>query len=144
MRPMAEVRINLKQLARNIRLVRESLPTQVEILFVVKRDAYGHGLLEIARVAQTEGVERLGVADVVEVERLRRAGIELPILVLGLSRREDVAALVSLRASVSVANLDFASRLDREAQTHQETAVVHVIVDTGLAVSYTHLTLPTN
>lgn len=132
MNPMAQVKIDLEQLSRNIRLVRENLPPQVSILFVVKRDAYGHGLIEVARVAQKEGVDRLGVADVFEVERLRKAGIGLPILVLGLSRREDIGALLSLGASVSIADLHFASELDREANARQDMATVHVIVDTGM------------
>lgn len=132
MRAMAETRIDLDQLARNIKLVQANLPPQIELLFAVKRDAYGHGLVEVARVAEREGVDRLGVADILEVERLRRAGIELPILVMGLSRREDIADLLSLGASISIADIDFAAKLDREAHAQHMRATVHVIVETGL------------
>lgn len=132
MRPMAEVRINLDCLAENIRLVRQNLPQQVKILFVVKRDAYGHGLIEISQRAQQEGVKWLGVADLFEVERLRGAGVNLPILVMGLSRAEDVAAAVELRASLSITSLDFAARLDQEAKAQDVLASVQVEIDTGL------------
>lgn len=132
MEAMAQVNIDLGQLARNIRLVRQNLPAQVNILFAVKRDAYGHGLIEIAQIAQRERVDQLGVADVFEVERLRSAGIKLPILVLGLSRREDITELVSFRASTTIADLGFAAQLDREAKAQQKRAIIHVVVDTGL------------
>ena len=132
MEAMAQAKIDLGQLARNIRLVRQNIPVQVKIMSVVKRDAYGHGLIEIAQIAQREGVDQLGVADVFEVERLRREGIKLPILVLGLSRREDIAPLVSFQASITIADLDFAAQLDREAEAQQRRAIVHVVVDTGL------------
>ena len=132
MQPMAEVRIDLDRLAENIRLVRQNIPEQVKILFTVKRDAYGHGLIELSQRAQDEGVDWLGVADLLEVERLRRAGVELPVLVLGLSRAEDVAVAVEMRASLSIASLDFAARLDQEAKAQGVPASVQVIIDTGL------------
>lgn len=132
MEAMAQVKIDLGQLARNIRLVQQNLPSHVKILFAVKRDAYGHGLIEISQTAQREGVDQLGVADVLEVKRLRRAGIKLPILVLGLSRSADIAELISLRASTTISELDFAAGLDREAQAQQKRAIIHVVVDTGL------------
>ena len=132
MNPMAEARIDLDRLARNIRLVRENLPAHVKILFAVKRDAYGHGLIELARAAQAEGVEWLGVADLLEAKRVRDAGLEMPILILGLSRKEDIAAAVELNVTLSITDLDFAAQLDREAEVQQVKAAVHVIVDTGL------------
>ncbi len=132
MNAMAHAKINLEQLARNIRLVRQNLPPQVMILCVVKRDAYGHGLIEISKRAERERVDQLGVADIFEVEQLRQAGIKLPILVLGLSRYEDITKLVSLRASISIAEIDFAAQLNREAHSQGVTATVHVIVETGL------------
>ena len=75
MKPMAEARIDLDRLARNIRLVREHLPSHVKILFAVKRDAYGHGLIELSLRAQDEGVDWLGVADLLEAKRVRDAGL---------------------------------------------------------------------
>lgn len=132
MKPMAEAKIDLDQLARNIRLVREHLPAHVKILFAVKRDAYGHGLIELSRRAQDEGVDWLGVADLIEVDSLRRAGVEMPVLVMGLSRKDDIEDAVRLRASLSLTGLDFAEQLDREAKTQRVKASVHVIVETGL------------
>lgn len=132
MKPMAEARIDLDRLARNIRLVREHLPSHVKILFAVKRDAYGHGLIELSLRAQDEGVDWLGVADLLEAKRVRDAGLKMPILILGLSRREDIKAAVALGVTLSITDLDFAAQLDREAQAQQAKAAVHVIVETGL------------
>lgn len=132
MRPMAEAKIDLEQLAHNIRMVRENIPSHVKILFAVKRDAYGHGLIELATAAQAEGVEWLGVADLLEAKRVRDAGIKIPILILGLSRKEDIEAAVALDITLSITDLDFAAQLDREAQVQRMKAAVHVIVETGL------------
>lgn len=75
--------VDLNALARNLHVLKEHIGPDQLILAVVKADAYGHGAVNVARCLQAEGVEMLGVATPEEGLGLRRAGLDVPILVLG-------------------------------------------------------------
>lgn len=75
--------VDLDALAGNVAAVLARLPAGAELMAVVKANAYGHGLVPCARAALAAGATRLGVARVEEGLRLRAAGIDAPILVLG-------------------------------------------------------------
>jgi alanine racemase len=74
--------IDLDRLAANFRAIRAALPDGVRVEPVVKADAYGHGSVPVARALQAAGATGLGVATWDEAIELRRAGVEIPILVL--------------------------------------------------------------
>jgi len=126
------VRINSKWLAKNIELVREGLGNGVKLLFVVKAEGYGHGMLEVARLAEESGVDYLGVSDAAEGDKLRVAGIKLPILIMGASLNEHVKRLVELDVDVAVTDVRFAQALDQESQARGVRTSVHVNIDTGM------------
>jgi len=128
---MAEARIDLGQLARNIEFVRRRLG-RVKLLFPVKADGYGHGAVEIARLAEEVGVDYLGVANLFEASELRRAGIRLPILILSASRPQLAKALAQADVTVTVSVPEMASALEEAASEAQKTVKVHVKVDTGM------------
>ncbi|MCR4404873.1 MAG: alanine racemase [Candidatus Acetothermia bacterium] len=132
---MAEARVDLSRLERNIGIVKEKLAGEARLLFVVKADAYGHGAGPVALKAQAAGVDALGVANLEEALQLRRAGVGLPILVLGLSHPHHLpilAQLGELEIAITIAGLDFARALDREATRLGTRPKVQVKVDTGL------------
>jgi hypothetical protein len=85
MRAWAEV--SLKNIEHNYREIRRNLPEGCRFLGVVKADAYGHGAVEVSRRLAAAGADYLGVACLSEAEQLRREGIRLPILILGIRRR---------------------------------------------------------
>ena len=74
------VNINLDTLAQNFRAIRQK--AGVPVMAVVKADAYGHGAIPVARLLQSE-CAYFGVSAMQEALELRRAGITLPILLLG-------------------------------------------------------------
>lgn len=132
---MAEARVDLARLERNIAIVKEKLAGRARLLFVVKADAYGHGAVPIARKAEAAGVEALGVANLQEALELRWGGVELPILILGLSHPHHLpllAELAELDIAITITGLDFARALDREAHKRGTRLKVQVKVDTGL------------
>ena len=130
-RPTA-AEISLDALESNIKAFRRSVPDGMKILASVKANAYGHGLIQIAREAQACGVDCLGVAFLDEALRLRGGGIMMPILVLGyvppealeLARRHDIT-IALFREDV----LQAASSLP--ADTSQKLKV-HIKIDTGM------------
>jgi len=76
------VEVSRSQIAANYRAVRNAAGAGVETVGVVKADAYGHGMIEVARVLAAEGAKWLAVSSVEEGVSLRRSGIELGVLVM--------------------------------------------------------------
>ncbi|NLW21295.1 MAG: alanine racemase [Clostridiales bacterium] len=124
--------VDLAAFAHNLRLLKALIGPQVGLMAVVKADAYGHGLVPVARAAQAAGADALAVALAEEGTRLRQAGVHLPILVLaGLnaqSTREAVGQGLTLTAHTP-AHLASASQ---EAVAQGVTAQVHLKLDTGM------------
>ncbi|MCJ7704311.1 MAG: alanine racemase, partial [Desulfobacterales bacterium] len=75
--------IDLKALAFNYRQIKRHIPKGVSILAVVKADAYGHGAVPVSLKLEKMGVEYLGVAISEEGVKLRRGGVQAPILIFG-------------------------------------------------------------
>ena len=67
--------IDLGRLRRNLQLIRQDLPGPVRLLAVVKDEAYGHGALEVARIALEEGAWGFGLSTLEEAMNLRDAGV---------------------------------------------------------------------
>lgn len=126
------VEVNCDALAGNVRSLREMVGEGRRILMVVKADAYGHGAVEIARQAGALGVHFLGVATLHEGIEIRRAGVDLPILILSPSLPAEAPAIVEhgLRASVSGAALGEAIAAAGRARATAHP--VHLEVDTGM------------
>ena len=99
---------------------------------VVKANAYGHGLVEISRAAVEAGVSRLCVARIEEALRLREAGIQIPILVLGYMMPELAGEAIAKKVSVMVNSLDLASEFNQVALRKNEPLHVHVKIDSGM------------
>ena len=77
-----QVEVNLSRLTENLRLIREKV-SPAKIMTILKANAYGHGMVEVARHVVSCGADYLGVAVLEEGILLREQGITAPILVLG-------------------------------------------------------------
>jgi len=86
--------IDLEAFARNLSAIRRKLPARTKLIAVVKADAYGHGAVPLALRCEKEEVAMLAVALLEEGQELRRAGVSLPILILGplTTRQAQIAA----------------------------------------------------
>ena len=83
--------IDLDAVRHNAQVARERSGAG-ELIAIVKANAYGHGLVEIAR-ALREQADLFGVANLHEANELRESGIEQPILILGPALPEERAAI---------------------------------------------------
>ncbi|MCY4487489.1 MAG: alanine racemase [Deltaproteobacteria bacterium] len=124
--------VDLAALRANLGTARRLAGPGVAILAVVKADAYGHGDLETARVLREEGVSHLGVADVAEGARLREAGIDAAIVVLGSVYPEDAARLARHSLTPVVPNPDLLRHLDAHGAKHGIEIPCHLKLDTGM------------
>lgn len=125
-------KIDLDNLAFNLRSVREFIGTEVKCLAVVKADAYGHGAVECSRRLEREGIDWLGVALPEEGVKLRIAGIEKPILVLGSFWPGQENEIVESRLTTVVYTSEQAQLLDDAARNARKIADFHVKIDTGM------------
>lgn len=90
MKSTAIAKIDLSALTHNLQLLRQTMPEQ-KILAMVKCNAYGHGLLTVAKTIST--VDALGVATLWEALQLRGAGIQTPIVVMrGFATESELSA----------------------------------------------------
>ena len=125
--------VNLAALRQNCRaVVQRARPTGCSVLVAVKADAYGHGLLPVAKVLADEGIDWLGVAIAEEGLRLRAAGLKTPILILGGAIEGSEAAAVEGGLTPVLYRMRSAERLATLAKDRGQSVRVHLKVDTGM------------
>jgi alanine racemase len=118
-------------IAHNVRVLRERAPG-AEFMAVVKADAYGHGLLPVARTAVAAGATWLGVAQFGEAFALRDAGVTTPLLTWLSVPGADFAGAVRRDIDLSVSAPWVLDEIAGAARAEGRTARVHLKVDTGL------------
>jgi len=128
--PRAWAEIDLGALKRNLAVARAAFGGQ--LMAVVKAGAYGHGLEEIARALATEGIVFFGVANVGEARRIRQAGVETRIYLLGATWSEEREEIVARDWTPCISSLDEAEQFDRLAALRGKRLKVHLAVDTGM------------
>lgn len=124
--------VHLENLRHNIGLLREELESSVRVCMAVKADAYGHGAVQVSRVAVEEGIEALGIAIVEEGDELRAAGIENPILLFSPTVPDEIPGIVRNRIIPLLSGEQFALLVAEEAERQNRIARVHLKVDTGM------------
>jgi alanine racemase len=126
------VEIDLDAIAENTRQVKQIIGPEVELMAVLKADAYGHGAVKVSRTVLNNGASLLGVATISEGAVLRDAGITAPVMMLGYTPAWQARDAVLQDLRVTVYDLDIARALDRAAADLNTTVRVHVKVDTGM------------
>lgn len=124
--------INLNAIIHNIREFRRVLPRKVQIMAVVKADAYGHGAVEVAQAMVRGGVDWFAVAFLEEGVELRLAGIKTPILLIGPTPPEQAAAVIKYNLTQTIFSREIAEALSCEAVKHHAEESVHIKIDTGM------------
>ncbi len=124
--------IDLDAIAHNYRAIKNRLTKGTDVLAVVKANAYGYGMVEVARRFAKEKVPYLGVASVDEAILLRKAGIKLPILILSSILPKEVKEALEYDLTLTVCDGDLPPAIDKAAHKLNKRALVHVKVDTGM------------
>lgn len=126
--------IDKKAIRSNILQEKERLTDNELIYAVVKADAYGHGAVEIAKTAKESGVYGFCVALLDEGIELREAGINEPILVLGLIDPNYIDVAAEYQLTVTVGRLDWIQKAETKLweNGNYEPVRVHIALDTGM------------
>jgi alanine racemase len=124
--------VDLSALDFNFRQVKRIIAKNTKIMAVIKCNAYGHGMLPIAKRLTKLGVDYLGVVSIDEGIILRKNKIELPILILGNTMNRDVGAVLGYNLNQTVSDYHLASQLNQKAKGKGKIVGVHIKVDTGM------------
>ena len=125
-------RIHLDNIRSNIESIRQAVGPQRKILIAVKANAYGHGAVEVSRLAERAGVDWLGVATVPEGQQLRQAGIRLPILKFSPAFPEEMEAAMRSDLTLTVCEQANIDALEQVCRAVNHKASMHLKVDTGM------------
>lgn len=125
--------IDLGRLRRNLQLIRSDLPANVKLLAVVKDEAYGHGALDVARIALEEGAWGFGLSTLEEAMALRDAGITAPLLLLGERQDEELSWCVAHDLTVCINRAHTVRALAKVAAAFGKRVPVHVKIHTGMS-----------
>jgi alanine racemase len=128
----AWVEIDLARLRKNVRLIRRELPPGVKLLAVVKDEAYGHGALDVVRIALEEGAAGFGLSTLEEAMTLRDAGVTAPLLLLGERQDPELPWCVNHDLTVCVNQPHTIRQLARLAAGAGKRVPVHVKIQTGM------------
>ncbi|MBR6756383.1 MAG: alanine racemase [Peptococcaceae bacterium] len=126
------VDIDMQAARHNFQTVRQLVGEQVKICAIVKANGYGHGSVELSKLYVAEGVDFLAVATIDGALKLRNAGIEVPILVLGWTPAEAYQAAVENDVRLTMYDLQEIKKLNEAAASKGKKALVHLKIDTGM------------
>jgi alanine racemase len=125
-------RIHLENIRFNLAGIRQAVGPQRKILVAVKANGYGHGAIEVARLAENVGADWLGVATVPEGIQLRQAGLKLPILKFSPAFPEELPAALENGLTLAVCSRQNVNDLQATCRAGNVKTSVHLKIDTGM------------
>lgn len=123
--------VNLNALENNIKEVAK-VSKGKEIIAVIKADGYGHGAVGICKTLLENGVSRIAVAVITEAIELRKAGVEIPIMILGYTSNEFYEEVIDFQIEQTIYSYQDAVELSRVAARKNAKVKIQIAVDTGM------------
>jgi alanine racemase len=124
--------VDLDAIAHNVAAIKAHVGKRVILMAVVKANGYGHGAEPVARAALKSGASWLAVNRLGEGVRLRQAGFDAPILVMGYTPPTGAAVAVAHSLRLTVTSIALAEPLSAAARQAGKGVPIHVKVDTGM------------
>src|SRR5688500_13096311 len=124
--------VDLDALRGNLAWIRHRVGPKVKIMTVVKADAYGHGLKQIAALLMQSGTDVFGVANLGEALAIRSVGKGWPVLMLGACLPDEFEQATRDNVMPTISSLNEAKLLSDAATKLKRSVPVHIKVDTGM------------
>lgn len=124
--------IDLDALAHNFSEVRRLVGDRVEVLAMVKSDAYGHGAAAVVECLVRQGCRRFGVATLEEADEVRRRAPTAECVVFGGILPADAQQAVALGVSIAAGDREVCESLALAASARGGRVGVHLKIDTGM------------
>ena len=125
------IEIDEAALASNLRYFRSRLARDVSLQAVIKSNAYGHGLEQVARIAARSGADSFGVHTAEEALQVSHLQLGKPVLVLGYVGPAQAQTAVAAQADVTVYNITSLEALSAAARAAGRVIGCHVKIETG-------------
>jgi alanine racemase len=125
------VTVDLDAIKNNVRYFLDR--TSVQVMAIVKANAYGHGAVQVAQAALEAGATWCGVARATEAQELRQAGLDCPILLLGYTPEAQYEEMITRQVSMTVWDTKQIENISRVASKINRRAKLHLNVDTGMS-----------
>jgi alanine racemase len=127
------VEINKNKLLHNLEQFKKLIGDNIKIMGVVKANAYGHGLVEVAGIIYDK-VDWFGADSLSEALKLREIGLKKPILVLGYTELADLREAVKNNISLTVYNKETIEKLGKiPIHNPNLNPKIHIKIETGTA-----------
>lgn len=130
MRTWAE--INLDNFKNNIEVIKKHIGNEKMLMAVIKANAYGHGVTRIAIEAVNAGCDYLAVACIDEAIQIRKADIDIPVLILSHISEDGIPDLIDYNIIPTVFNKEMPEKISDYARKINKTVKVHIKLDTGM------------
>ena len=128
----AWIEVDLGQLRRNFEIINADKPRHVEVLSVVKDDAYGHGAEKVGRTAVDSGATFLALSSLDEAMELRQRGLRSRMLLLGERPEAELPWCIEHQLTCCVNDAGGVENLARAASRLNRRVPVHLKVNTGM------------
>ena len=121
---MREIRIDLAAIRKNY-LELKKLVAPAKVMAVVKANAYGHGMIQVAKALEDEAVDMIGVADLTEAIALRQAGISSSLMCWLLDSDDNLDLAEANEIALGISTM-------QQLELVPSSVSIHIKVDTGL------------
>lgn len=126
----AWVEINLDNLEHNIKEIKKNIPSDTNIMAVIKANAYGHGIILIAKKLSSLGIKDFAVATLNEAITLRKNGVKGNILILGYTNFPDIKYVLKYDLIQTLVDFEYAKVISRMKLKRKLKA--HIKINTGM------------
>ncbi len=126
----AWLEINLDNLEHNVNQIKSIIPDKCKIMAIVKANAYGHGMIEIAKKLNEIGVQDFAVATLSEGINLRKNNIKGNILILGYTDLKDVEYIIKYDLIQTIVDYEYAKKIEK--MKLEDKLKVHIKINTGM------------
>ena len=127
---MRTIEINLAAIAANYKTLKSL--TAAKVMAIVKADAFGHGMIEVAKKLESINVDMLATADLDEAQQIRAAGIASPLMAWLHGKDTDFASAIKNDIQIGLSTVQGLELVAAAAKQVAGCAGVHLKVDTGL------------
>ena len=129
-RDRAWIEINLENLENNIKEIKSVIPETCKIMAIVKANAYGHGMIEVAKKLDEIGIEDFAVATLSEGIKLRKNNITGNILILGYTDINEIENIIKYDLIQTIVDYEYAKKI--EQMKLEKKLKVHIKINTGM------------
>lgn len=112
-------------------LALKGLAGSAKVMASIKANGYGHGLVDVAHLLQSEGIDAIGVAYIEEAIELREHNVTVPILVFGGLPRDQIELYLRYDVDITASSVTKIQQIDEVAKRTGKRARAHLKIDTG-------------